>query len=262
LLEAPGVKLEKLAIGDATVYVATPDAKSSAGAPVQYLIHGGGWVLLGGQFTAALAKASAMTFGGVVFAVDYRMPPEHAYPAALDDCLAGYRELLQQYSPKDVLVVGESAGGNLAAALMLRAHDDGLPPPAALFLNTPAVDLTLQSDTLYANQGIDPIIGIEDFIGGELYANGADRAHPYLSPINGDLSRGFPATYLRTGTRDLLLSDTVRMHAKLRKAGVAADLYVGEGMPHSGFDGLSASTPEDEDARADLIRWIDSNFLK
>lgn len=260
LLAAPGATMEERSIGCATVYVATPDQPRAGGPRVQYNIHGGGWVLFGGRFTAALAKVAATSFGCVVHGVDYRMPPEHRYPAALDDCVAGYRALLNEYAPQDVFVTGSSAGGNLAAALLLRAQDEGLPAPGALFLDTPAVDLTARSDTLVTNQGIDPMIGIEDLAGARLYAHGSDLAHPYLSPINGDLSRGFPPTYLRSGTRDLLLSDTVRMHAKLRKAGVAADLYVGEGMPHAGFDGLMAITPEDQDAREDLIHWIDRRF--
>lgn len=260
LLTAPGATLEERFMGGAKVYVAVPDAQRKGGPRVQYNIHGGGWIRLGGKFAAALTKVAAMSFGGIVYGVDYRMPPTHPYPAALDDCLAGYRELLSKYAPKDILVVGSSAGGNLAAALMLRAHDEGLPPPGALFLDTPAVDMTAGSDTLYTNQGIDPRICREDIAGGHLYAGGADLAHPYLSPLNGDLSQSFPPTYLRSGTRDLLLSDTVRMHAKLRKAGVAADLYVGEGMPHTGFDNVMASTPEDQDARDDLLRWIDKQF--
>lgn len=89
------------------------------------------------------------------------------------------------------------------------------------------------------------------------YTNGADTTSPYLSPLRGDLAHGFPATYLRTGTRDLLLSDTVRMHAALRKAGVQAELYVREGMPHSGF---SAEAPEQIDAVADTARWLDQHW--
>lgn len=259
-MSLPGADVEEMYMDGAKVYVATPQTPSDRGPRAEFHIHGGGWVLFGGAFTAGLTKLIATAANRRVYGVDYRMPPEHPYPAALDDCLAGYRELLRTYAAKDILVSGGSAGGNLAAALMLRIADEGLPRPGALFLDTPAVDLTAQSDTLYTNQGIDSVIGIEDLNGGKFYANGTDLAHPYISPINGDLAKAFPPTYLRSGTRDLLLSDTVRMHAKLRQSGIEADLYVVEGMPHGGFDGVTVSTPEDQEARTDLWRWIDAHF--
>jgi len=256
----PGADIEEANLGGAKVYIAKPQLPKEGGPLVEYHIHGGGWVLFGGKFTAALTRLIATGANRLVYGVDYRMPPAHPYPAALDDCLSGYRELLKSYAPKDILVSGGSAGGNLASALMLRIADEGLPRPGALFLDTPAVDLTAQSDTLYTNQGIDSVIGIDDLNGGKLYANGTDLAHHYISPINGDLANAFPPTYLRSGTRDLLLSDTVRMHAKLRQAGIEADLYVVEGMPHGGLDGVTVSTPEDQEARADLWRWLDAHF--
>lgn len=259
-LAGPGAATAERRMGGAAVWHSTPDVRQANRPDAIYLIHGGGWVFGGGQITRAITRLMATSMGCDVYGVDYRMPPAHPYPAALDDCLAGYRALLEQIPAQRILVAGQSAGGNLAAALMIRGADEGAPTPGALFLDTPAVDLTKASDSLYTNEGLDSAIGIEDLQGGMLYAGAHDVRNPYLSPIYGDLSRGFPATYLRTGTRDLLLSDTVRFHAALRKAGVEADLYVGEGMPHGGFDGITASTPEDQDARADLVRWISTQF--
>ena len=261
VLGAPGAKVEERSMGGVRVYVATPETFKPHTPKAHLNIHGGGWVNFGGKLTAALTKLLAQTYGGVIFGVDYRGATEAPAPAPLDDCLAAYSALLDTHSPGDVLVSGDSAGANLAAALMHRARDAGLPPPAALFLNTPAVDLTLQSDSIRILDGVDPRLNFRD-IGKivKLYAAGGDLSSPYLSPINGDLGRGFPPTYLRTGTRDLLLSDTVRMHAALRKAGVEADLYVGDGMPHGGFDGMMASTPEDADARADFVKWLAKHF--
>ena len=257
----PGATLEERIMGGAKVYVATPDALKPQVPKAHLNIHGGGWVNFGGKLTAALTKLLAQAYGGVVFGVDYRGATEQPAPAALDDCLAAYSELIKIYAPRDVLVSGDSAGANLAAALMHRVRDADLPPPGALFLNTPAVDLTLQSDSLKILDRVDPRLKFDDIVKiVKLYTAGGDLSSPYLSPLNGDLSRAFPPTYLRTGTRDLLLSDTVRMHAALRKAGVEADLYVGEGMPHGGFDGMMASTPEDADARADLVKWIARHF--
>ena len=144
---------------------------------------------------------------------------------------------------------------------MLKARDAGLPPPAALYLNTPVLDLTHSSDSLSTNLGVDVVLGSGVKGVADLYRNGADPTHPYLSPLFGDLGRGFPPTYLRTGTRDLLLSDTVRMHAALRKAGVEADLYVGEAMPHGGFAILGVETQEDYNAREDLARWLSPRWI-
>jgi acetyl esterase/lipase len=259
---SPNFQIDVERVGDIDAYVlARKGAGEAEDRKVNFFLHGGGWVCFGGRTIVLPAAAAAHQFGGTVYAPDYRMPPDHFFPAALDDCLAAYREVLRRFSPGSVLVTGESAGGNLAAALMLKARDVGLPPPGALYLNTPVLDLTHSSDSLATNWGVDVVLssgvqGVADF-----YRNGADPRDPYLSPLLGDLSRGFPPTYLRTGTRDLLLSDTVRMHATLRKAGVEADLYVGEAMPHGGFAILGAETPEDVDARADLARWLSWRWI-
>lgn len=148
------------------------------------------------------------------------MPPDHPFPAGLDDCLAAYRALLNDHPPESIVIGGVSAGGNLVAALVLRARDEGLPLPAAVVMMTPAVDLTESSDSLHTNQGLDFLLsgsGMPAFL---LYAGDHDLTNPLVSPIYGDFSKGFPPTILTTGTRDLLLSDTVRMHRALRSAGV------------------------------------------
>jgi acetyl esterase/lipase len=182
------------------------------------------------------------------------MPPLHPYPAALDDCLTVYRHALEERPSTRIVVSGVSSGGNLAAALVLRAKDEGLPMPAALVLLTPELDLTESGDSFQTNHGIDiltPLMPIN-----RLYANGHDLAHPYLSPLFGDLT-GFPPTFLQTGTRDLFLSNTVRMHRRLRAAGVASELHVFEAMPHGGFGG---HTPEDLDLAAEVKRFEEQHL--
>jgi acetyl esterase/lipase len=136
---------------------------------------------------------------------------------------------------------------------MLRARGEGLPMPAALALITPEVDLTESGDTFHTNLGIDNVLGrlMEVNL---LYANGHDLTHPYLSPLFGDVSH-FPPTFLQAGTRDLFLSNTVRMHRKLRNAGVDAELHVFEAMPHGGFGGA----PEDRELAAELRRFLDKH---
>ena len=189
----------------------------------------------------------------ITWAPDYRMPPHHPYPAALDDCIAVYRAALEARSPEDIVVSGASAGGNLAAALLLRARDEGLPMPGALVLLSPEVDLTESGDSFHANLGVDHVLSPLMTVN-LLYANGHDLADPYLSPLFGDVS-GFPPTFLQTGTRDLFLSNTVRMHRKLRAAGVSAELHVFEAMPHGGFGGA----PEDIEVSVELRRFLDAH---
>ncbi|KFG91029.1 putative esterase [Sphingobium herbicidovorans NBRC 16415] len=259
ILKLPGIDVQTRQIGSATCYVATPLGISDADRRKAHLsIHGGGWVLFGGRAAMALAKVAAMQTGGVTYAVDYRMPPDHPFPAGLDDCFAVYRLLLKEYGARNILVSGGSAGGNLAAALMHKVKDAGLEKPSALVLQTPVTDLTNAGDSWQVLKGLDPVLRDPDGVATtELYLNGNDPRHPYLSPLFGDLAKAFPPTHLVTGTRDRLLSDTVRLHAALRAAGVEADLYVGEAMPHAGFGGL---TPEDAAVAKDTQYWLKTHW--
>ena len=242
----------------ARLYRVSPEGRSGRLREVAFFdIHGGGFITGGGEMCQLLAKLRAMDYGAEVFAVDYRLLPEHPYPAGLDDCLAAYREVLMIYSPTTLVVGGSSAGGNLAAALMLRARDEGLPLPAALLLLTPALDMTLAGDTLVTNRFLDVnLYGGVTYL--PTYAGIENPAHPYVSPLFGDLTKGWPPTLLMSGTRDLLLSDTVRMHRALRRAGVRAELHVTEAGPHGGF--MGAGAPEDAEIMAECRRFIFSGW--
>ncbi len=205
-----------------------------------------------GELCRAFAIGMAGRIQARVWSVDYRMPPDHQYPAALDDCLAAYRALLRERKPSEIVIGGGSAGGNLAAATVLRARDEGLPLPAAVFLGTPELDLTESGDSFQTNLGVDTILRGSLMYDSLLYAGGHDLSHPYLSPLFGDFSKGFPPTFLSTGTRDLFLSNTVRMHRKLRNAGISAELHVEEAGPHGGF----SMAPEGEEMNRELRRFL------
>ena len=198
-----------------------------------------------------MATLAAVRAGLQTWSVDYRMPPDHPYPAALDDCLAAYRALLDIRPPEQIVIDGSSAGGNLAAALLLRARDEGLPMPAALVLISPEADLTESGDTFKTNEGIDYVIvqGLPDTVA--LYAGGHDIRDPYLSPVFGEFT-GFPPTLLQSGTRDILLSNTVRLHRRMRASRVEAELHVWEAMPHGGFFGA----PEDQEVITEVRAFI------
>lgn len=238
--------------GVRTFVIRADGVRDDPATPIYLDIHGGALIMGGGEVCRAMGSAGALSTGMIHWAVDYRMPPLHPYPAALDDCLSVYRALLEQRAPRDIFVGGGSAGGNLAAALVVRAKDEGLPMPAGLVLLTPELDLTESGDSFTTNLGIDNVLGrlMQTNL---LYAAGHDLRHPHLSPLFADVT-GFPPTFLQCGTRDLFLSNTVRMHRKLRNAGVEAELHVWEAMPHGGFGG---ATPEDLEVRLELRRFLD-----
>jgi monoterpene epsilon-lactone hydrolase len=232
-------------------YVITP-ANASVGddAPVYLSIHGGALVMGGGDLTRVMTEMNAAVTGIVNWAPDYRMPPAHPYPAGLDDVIAVYRALLQVREPSRIIVGGGSAGGNLAAALLLRAKAEGLPMPAALVLLTSEVDLTESGDSFTTLAGVS--VGLQPLHDVNLlYANGHDLQDPYLSPLFGDLS-GFPPTLVICGTRDLFLSNAVRMHRKLREAGVDADLPIFDGRPHAGY----GNAPEEAAVGAEQAAFV------
>jgi acetyl esterase/lipase len=246
-------------LGSCRVHEITPDGLDDADDRVYLDIHGGGFIWGGGDLCATMATGTAIRMATRVWAVDYRMPPDHPFPAALDDCLAAYRALLAERPADRIVVGGASAGGNLAAALILRARDEGLPLPAAAVLMTPGADLTESGDSHQVNLGLDPLIpgsGRPAFL---LYAAGQDLRHPFLSPLYGDFTKGFPPAILTTGTRDMLLSDTVLLHRALRRAGVPAELHVTEAAGHGGFMGMA---PEDQEILGEVRRFAETHWAR
>jgi acetyl esterase/lipase len=216
-------------------------------------IHGGAFIMGGGIACAHIAQSIASLAGLRSFAVDYRMPPDHPFPAGLEDCVEAYRFLLERYKPEKLALEGGSAGANLVAATILKARDEGLPIPGAASLHTAGVDMTHAGDTFATNAVIDVVLRGPQPETMLLYAGGHDMRDPYLSPLFGDLAKGFPPTILVSGTRDMLLSPTVMMHRALRRAGVEADLHVFEAMPHGGLGGNS---PEDRELQQEIAGFL------
>lgn len=246
LREQMGVTLETGRMGGVPVFTLTPKALPADKADKVLLnFHGGGYALGSGE--SGTTEATLMAgFGGYrVIMPDYRMIPEHPHPAAMDDAVAVYRELLKTVPAEKIGVFGTSAGGGMTLALMLRAKAEGLPLPSAIAAGTPWSDLTKTGDSYYTNDHVDNVLVTYNGwleAAAKAYAAGRDMKDPMLSPVYGDVS-GFPPALLTTGVRDLFLSNTVRMHLKLRQAGVDADLIVFEGMSHAQYH-VDPAAPE------------------
>lgn len=260
--EQLGVKVEPVSIAGVPSFMVTPKsiAPENAGRLLIHL-HGGARVLNPGEAGTWEAVLMAGFTGFKVISVDYRMPPDHVFPAALDDAVAAYRELLKSNRPRTIGIFGASAGGSLTFTTLLRAKSEGLPMPGAIAPGTPTVDLTKTGDTLFTSAFVDNVLGTQDgFIRATalLYANGRDLKDPLLSPIYGD-AEGFPPTILTSGTRDLYLSNTVRMHRKLRAAGVEAILQVWEGQSHIQYM-MDVSAPETREYHDEVALFFDRHL--
>jgi monoterpene epsilon-lactone hydrolase len=224
-------------------------------------VHGGCYVLNPGL--AALPEAIQVAAASRIktIAVDYRMPPAAYFPAALDDAMAVYQAALAMVPPRNLGVFGSSAGGALTLEMMLRAKAAGLPMPGAIAPGTPMADATNAGDTFQTNALVDNVLvspnGFCD-AATKFYARGHDLSDPLLSPVYGDL-HGFPPTILTSGTRDLLLSNTVRTNQKLREAGVDTRLQVFEGQAHAQFY-RDDRIPENRFAIAEIAAWFDTKL--
>lgn len=240
-------------VGKVAVYEIVPDSLQPEFEHCAILYcHGGAYIHGAGLAGAYMGQPLASYASMRMYSVDYRMPPDHPFPAGLNDTVEVYRWLLGRVEPEHVAVAGGSAGGGLAAAFVLKARDSGLPLPGAAVLATPESDLTQAGDTFNTNRYVDPVLVGSLDASIALYANGHDLRDPYLSPVFGDFTKGYPPTLLNCGTRDVFLSNTVILHRALLKAGVAAELHVWEAMPHGGFFGA----PEDQEVFAQQADFL------
>jgi acetyl esterase/lipase len=242
-VEAGGVRAEWL------------EAPSVQPERVLLYIHGGGFSFrlpnLYARFTARLAR----TLGARVLLVDYRLAPEHPFPAGVDDCLATYRWLLTQgVSPHDIVIAGDSAGANLALVTLLGAKAQGLPLPACAFVISPPVDLTLSSPSFADNARRDAIFRLDTVeLLRERYIPDERLRDPLASPLFGDLV-GLPPLLLQAGTHEMLRDDTVRFATRATSAGVACEVELWNGMQHC-FQLLSF-LPESERAIEAIARFV------
>lgn len=203
--------------------------------PGMILYFHGGSFSLGSPETAMALTAHLVERTGVrAVSLDYRLAPEHPFPAAIDDGLAAYRDLLEDgVAPQSIVFAGDSAGGGLAVTTTLAARDAGLPMPAGIVAFSPGLDHTRSGASMTAKEGVDPFFTGEGMRRtGDLYLNGQNPAQPLLAPaILADLS-GFPPILLQVGTNELLLDDSVRLAERARKASVDVILDIVADAPH------------------------------
>jgi monoterpene epsilon-lactone hydrolase len=195
--------------------------------------HGGVYVMGDAFLTADLASQIGRRTDAKVISVDYRLAPEHPYPAAVDDALAAYEALLHDgFPPSDIAFAGESAGGGLAIATLVNARDHGLPLPAAAFVMSPYVDLTLAGTTMETRREVDPLLSFEALQARVTdYTAGQDAALGLISPVFADLS-GLPPLIVQAGTHEVLLDDALRLAREAATADVQVTLDITPGVPH------------------------------
>jgi monoterpene epsilon-lactone hydrolase len=195
--------------------------------------HGGVYVL-GDAFQAAgLAAQVGRRTSAKVISVDYRLAPEHPYPAAVDDALAAYEALLEGGTdPAGIAFAGESAGCGLAVATLVNAREHGLPLPAAAYLMSPYVDLTLAGATIETKRDADPLLSPEALRARVPdYTAGQDPALGLISPVFADLA-GLPPLIIQAGTHEVLLDDAIRLARQAATADVQVALDITAGVPH------------------------------
>ena len=195
--------------------------------------HGGVYVLGDAAQAAGLASQIGRRTRAMVISVDYRLAPEHPYPAAVDDALAAYQALLDNgTAPQDIAFAGESAGAGLAIATLVNARDHGLPLPAAALAMSPYADLTLAGTTMDTKRDADPLLSRENLQARiPDYTAGHDPALGLISPIFADLS-GLPPLIIQAGTHEVLLDDAIRLAAQAATADVQVTLDITPGVPH------------------------------
>jgi epsilon-lactone hydrolase len=202
------------------------------GAGTLLYLHGGGYFACSPRTHRSITGAYALR-GFSVFAPDYRLAPEHPFPAAVHDALAVYRAMLERVPPRRLAIGGDSAGGGLALATLLAAKAERLPMPACALLFSPWTDLAATGASVKVNASRESMLyGPRLTDGAEIYLNGADPRNPLASPLYGDLA-GLPPLLIQVGEPEILLDDSTRVAERAQALGVVVDLTIWDNLPHA-----------------------------
>jgi len=239
--------------------IETGDANHDA---VMLWFHGGWYVIGSPRTSAGLSSDLARRVGAKIISVDYRLAPEHPYPAALQDATAAYRGLLDSgVDPRSIAIVGESAGGGLAVALLASLAENGLAQPAAAFLLSPWTDLTLSGETMTSMVGIDPVFTREKVsVRAADYVGSTDPTDPSISPIFADL-HGLAPILIQAGSHEILLDDSIRLARRAAIDDVDITLDVTPGVPH-GFQAFAAILDEGDAALTRAAAFLDHHLSR
>jgi monoterpene epsilon-lactone hydrolase len=225
-------------------------------------LHGGGYVAMSARTHRSITSRLAAWSNASVFALNYRLAPEHRFPAALDDALAAYRTLLATGTPASaVALAGDSAGGGLALALLVAARDAGEPLPAAAMLFSPWTDLAATGNSIIDNNEIDPLFfGTWVGLTARHYLGDTPATHPLVSPLYADLT-GLPPLLIQVGDSEVLLDDSRRVTEIARRAGVEATLQIFPSVPH-GWQVFAPILPEARASLRDAAGFIRAKLPK
>ncbi|MFH8467864.1 alpha/beta hydrolase [Streptomyces sp. NPDC017991] len=226
------IRTTQTTLGNRPALLVEPDNGPNAGTILYF--HGGGWVYGSPESVLSLTGHLVAKTGFGAYSVDYRLAPEHPFPAAIEDTLSAYRALLDRgQDPSTIVFAGDSAGGGLTVTTCLAARDAGLPLPAAIVMFSPGLDATRTGESMDTKEGIDPILtrkSVEHT--GAMYLGGQDPRQPMLSPaVLADLA-GFPPVLIQVGTNEIMLDDSTRLAARARAAGVDVILDITADVPH------------------------------
>ena len=225
----PGITFQPIQIGSLAAAWVQPDSPSGA---ILYL-HGGAYTLGSINTHRNLAGMLAKATGRRVLLIDYRLAPEHPFPASLEDSLSAFNWLLdQEFSPEEIIIAGDSAGGGLALAALVSLRDEGIPLPSRAILFSPWTDLTLSGESITSQASADFILNAPHLADmARLYAGDQALNLPLISPLYADLS-GLPPLLIQVGTDEILLDDSRRLARLAEEVGVEVQLEIYEEMFH------------------------------
>lgn len=252
---SPSDELSATILGGVGV-IRVPGRDAGRDRPILMFTHGGGHTWLSARSTLAVAKQMSEASGFEVVSIDYTVAPRGTWQRQTQEVLAVYEALIGHgHVPARIGLFGDSAGGGLCCGSTLRMQDEGLPLPGALVLIAPWSDVSGRGDSYMTLAASDPMLTFEELrICAEAYAPPSQHKHPYVSPVYGDYSNAFPPTLIQCGTRDLLLSDSVRQYRALRACGKEAVLDLYEGMAH-GYHTFAPGAPEVRETYATAARF-------
>jgi epsilon-lactone hydrolase len=224
-------------------------------------LHGGGYVSGSPSSHRGTVSQIVNASGVAALLLDYRLAPEHPYPAALEDATQAYKWLLSEgYAPQQIIIAGDSAGGGLTLATLLKLRDEGVPLPAGAATISPWTDLEGTGESVHTRARQDPWLKPGDLhLPVNNYTQGQDTTHPYISPLHGDL-RGLPPLLIQVGDAEILLSDSERFAAKAQAMGVDVSLKIWPGMWHV-WHAFYAVVPEAKRAIEELAEFVKHTLL-